>query len=84
MQLAIWQVTLYHIADVSLTSHYLFIKILLTIYCMPGEVLVKNIKVTLKYNCMRFFYYETPKNINISEAKPQINGYSITALHRPI
>ena len=82
MQLAIWQVTLYHIADVSLTNHYLFIKILLTIYCMPGEVLVKNIKVTLnnKYNCLRSFYYETPKNINISEAKHQINGYSITAI----
>ena len=49
---------------------------------MPGEVLVKNIKVTLnnKYNCLRSFYYETPKNINISEAKHQINGYSITAI----
>ena len=82
MQLAIWQVTLYHIADVSLMSHYLFIKILLSIYCVPGEVLVKNIKVTLnnKYNCMRSFYYETPKIINISEAKPQINGYHITAI----
>lgn len=52
-------------------------------YCVPGEVLVKSIKVSLnniKYNCMRFSFYETPKNINISEVKPQVNGYKIAGI----